>query len=251
MVVNNKSKFVGCLALVSILLLMFIIFKMNKDEPHFRPATISQQKYIKYCFDSAYFNRPIFYERDSALLNKFIQFQIDSIPGIFSNWGKRRPTRFIVENIIVSQIFYDSTYTKFQAFTFVEDHTITCDSCKGYTNFEIAGFRNSIDTCWTIYDISMYYIGQHWPNLDTLKNEVYSRWFLWENFARHYFGESYRKMDTLNFKNSLPVCSHHYWTESMVWKIGLRDKTRYPFQMGDNSTPQKPNLRDKKPPKCW
>ena len=194
---------------------------------------------IKSTLDSARNARPEFFERDSQDFADFSEFLIHEDFSFYAIWGKRRGNNYRMNRIIVDEIFYDSSACKAQAFVFLEYNADSLNAPRLYSSFITAGFRNHTDSCLKMYDVNEVYIGLHFRDKEELKYEMYNRWLIWEKMAVCNFGEDYLKEGESNLR-SHTLDSPHYWEESLIWKKGIRDKVKYPFQMTQNSSPSHP-----------
>jgi len=208
----------------------------HRDEGVVTPNYTSR---IKSTIDSARIARPEFFERDSQDFADFSEFLIHEDFSFYAIWGKRRGNNYRMNRIIVDEIFYDSSACKAQAFVFLEYNADSLNAPRLYSSFITAGFRNHTDSCLKMYDVNKVYIGLHFRDKEELKYEVYNRWLIWEKMAVCNFGEDYLKEGESNLR-SHTLDSPHYWEESLIWKKGIRDKVKYPFQMTQNSSPSHP-----------
>ena len=157
--------------LILLLLTLMSLFSglsscFHRDEGVVTPNYTSR---IKSTIDSARIARPEFFERDSQDFADFSKFLIDEDFSFYSIWGKRRGNNYIMNRIIVDEIFYDSSACKAQAFVFLDYNADSLNSPRLYSSFLTAGFRNHTDSCLKMYDINEVYIGLHFRDIEKLK----------------------------------------------------------------------------------
>lgn len=164
---------------------------------------------------------------------------------------------FLVENVSTEHISYSPDSLKFVALYTINYKALTNDSLQGYYEkgeeyshgMAAIGYRNSKKSIWTtVFPFNKVIIGLQ-PSRQSAYNELAKFYFdeiKTKSIGVTKFGPDDSKVINDFHKVNYTIQDSLFWTDSPIWKKGLRLEGYYAFEVNKNAGEVYPNsIKDK------